>query len=84
MLLLLSQQWMKALNIRHEIWAVSLDIPRAFDTLWHPTLLSKLFVDGIQWIVLLQWGTSGNMNLYYPIGVQVVIYTCISPVGYKW
>ena len=47
MLLLLSQ-WMEALNIRHEIRAVSLDISRAFDAVWHPALLSKLFADGIQ------------------------------------
>jgi len=42
MLLMLSQQWMKALNIRHEISAVSLDISHAFDTVWHPAMLSKL------------------------------------------
>ena len=32
----------EALNIRHEIRAVSLDISRAFETVWHPSLLSKL------------------------------------------
>ena len=39
MLLRLTQQWMEALNIRHEIRAISLDISHAFDTVWHPTLL---------------------------------------------
>ena len=48
MLLLLSQQWMEALNIRHEIIGISLDISRAFDTVWHTTLLIKLSSDGIQ------------------------------------
>ena len=38
----------EALNIRHEIRAVSLDISRAFDTVWHPALLSKLSAYGIQ------------------------------------
>ena len=32
----------------HEIRAVSLDISRAFDTVWYPALLSKLFAYGIQ------------------------------------
>ena len=32
MLLLLTQQWTDALNVRHEIRAISLDISRAFDT----------------------------------------------------
>ncbi len=48
MLLLLSQQWTEALNARQEIHAVSLDISRAFDTVWHPALLNKLSSDGIQ------------------------------------
>ena len=48
MLLLLTQQWMEALNIRHECRLVSLDISRAFDTVWHPALLSKLSAYSIQ------------------------------------
>ena len=46
--LLPSQQWMEALNVRHEIRAVSPDISRAFDTVWHPALLYKLSASGIQ------------------------------------
>ena len=42
MLLLLFQQWMEALNVSNEIMAVFLDISRAFDTVCHPALLSKL------------------------------------------
>ena len=48
MLLLLSQQWMEVLNAGHEIGAISLDISRAFDTVWHPALLTKLSSYGIQ------------------------------------
>ena len=48
MLLLLSQQWMEVLNAGQEIRAVSLDISRAFDTVWHPDLLTKLSSYGIQ------------------------------------
>uniref|UniRef100_A0A8C4NHM8 Reverse transcriptase domain-containing protein n=1 Tax=Eptatretus burgeri TaxID=7764 RepID=A0A8C4NHM8_EPTBU len=48
MLLLLSQQWMEDLNARREIRAISLDISRAFDTVWHPALLTKLSSNGIQ------------------------------------
>ena len=48
MLLLLSQQWMEVLNAGHEIRAVSLDISCAFDTVWHPALLTKLSSYGIQ------------------------------------
>ena len=44
MLLLLSQQWMEFLNARHEIRAFSLDISHAFDMVWHPALLTKLFL----------------------------------------
>ena len=47
-LLLLCQQWMEVLNARQEIRAVSLDISRAFDTVWHPALLTKLSSYGIQ------------------------------------
>ena len=36
MVLLLSQQWMEALNVRHEIRAVSLEISCAFDAVWPP------------------------------------------------
>ena len=39
---------METLNIGHEIRAVSLDISRAFNTFWHPALLSKLSAHGIQ------------------------------------
>ena len=45
-LLLLSQQLMEALNLRHEISVVSLDISRAFDSVWHPALTSKLSAYG--------------------------------------
>ena len=48
MLLLLSQQWMEVLNAGHEIRAISLDISCAFDTVWHPALLTKLSSYGIQ------------------------------------
>ena len=48
MLIPLSQQRMEALNISYEIRAVSLKISRAFDTVWHPVLLSKLSAYGIQ------------------------------------
>ena len=48
MLLLLSKQWVEVLNVRHEIGAISLDISHAFDTAWHPALLTKLSSYGIQ------------------------------------
>ena len=35
MLLLLTQQWMEALNVRHEIKAISLVISLAFDAVWY-------------------------------------------------
>jgi len=41
-LLLLSQQWMEVLNARHEIRAISQDISHAFDTVWHPAMLTKV------------------------------------------
>ena len=39
---------MEALNVRHEIRAVSLDISHTFNTVWHPALLSKFSTYGIQ------------------------------------
>ena len=39
---------MEVLNAGHEIKAVSLDILHAFDTVWHPALLTKLSSYGIQ------------------------------------
>jgi len=48
MLLLLSQEWMETLDTRYEMRAVSLDTSHAFDVVWHPGLLSKLSVYGIQ------------------------------------
>ena len=48
MLLLLSQQWMEVLDARHEIRGISRDISHAFDTVWHPALLTKLSSSGIQ------------------------------------
>ena len=48
MLLLLTQQWMEAFNVRHEIRAYPVDISGAFDIVWHPALLSKLSAYGIQ------------------------------------
>ena len=48
MLLLISQQLMEVLNAGHEIRAISQDISRAFDTVWHPALLTKLPSYGIQ------------------------------------
>ena len=38
----------EALNVRHGIRAVSLDISCAFDTVWHSALLTKLSPYGIQ------------------------------------
>ena len=48
MLPLLTQQWMEAPNLRYNIRAVYLNISRAFDTVWHPALLSKLSAYAIQ------------------------------------
>ena len=43
------QQWMEALKVRREIRAISgHTVSRAFDTVWHHALLSKLSADGIQ------------------------------------
>ena len=47
MLLILIQQWMETLNVRHEIRAISRDISRVFDAVWHPTFLSMLSAYGI-------------------------------------
>ena len=57
MLRLLYQQWLESLNIRHEIRAVFLDRSQAFDTIWHPALISKLSAYGIQG-PLLSWITN--------------------------
>ena len=46
--ILLSQQWMEVLNAKYEVKAICLDISRAFDTVWHPALLTKLSSYGIQ------------------------------------
>ena len=48
MLILLSQQWMEELYAGHEIRAISRDISRAFDMVWHPALLTKHSSYGIQ------------------------------------
>ena len=48
MLLLLAHQWLVVLKQRHEIRAISRDILHAFDTVWHPALLTKLSSYGIQ------------------------------------
>ena len=39
---------MEVLNAGHEIGAMSRDISRSFDTVWHPALLTKLSSYGIQ------------------------------------
>ena len=44
-MLLLSQQRKEVLNARQEIRAVSLDISRAFDTVWHPALVTKQWME---------------------------------------
>ena len=46
----------EVLNIRHEIQAVSLDISWAFDTVWHPALLSQLSA----------YGTQGQLRSWIP------------------
>ena len=60
---------MEALNVRQEFRAVALDIPCAFDTVWHPALLSKLSADGIQgqlhaWLTDLLFSRSQCVALY--------------------
>ena len=45
---LVSQQSMEVLDARNEIRAISVDILRAFDMVWHPALLTKLSSYGIQ------------------------------------
>ena len=54
MLISLTQRWSDALNNKWEVRAVSLDISRAFDTVWHPALLSKLRSIGVDG-TLLAW-----------------------------
>ena len=80
MLLLLSQQWMEALDVRPDIRDVALDIPQAFDAVWHPALLSKLSASGIQgqlysWITdFLHYHSQRvalNANLSSPLSVKV-------------
>ena len=39
---------MEILNAIHEIRAISQDISCAFDTVWHPALLTKVSSNGIQ------------------------------------
>jgi len=56
LLLTLSQKWNDALNNGWEVRAVSLDISRAFDTVWHAALLGKLNSLGIEGS-LLAWIT---------------------------
>ena len=52
MLLTLTQKWNDALDNKWEVRAVSLDISRAFDTVWHPALLVKLRSLGIEGFLL--------------------------------
>ena len=48
MLLLLSQQWMEVLNVRHEIRTISLDLYSIeLSRHWHPTVLPKVSAYGI-------------------------------------
>ena len=49
MLLLVTQKWMEVLNANHESRAIPQDISRAFDTVWHPALITKLSSYGIQY-----------------------------------
>ena len=44
---------MDVLNARHKIRAISQDTSRAFDTVWHPALITKLSSDGIHACLLL-------------------------------
>jgi len=37
----LSQQWREALNLRHDIRTISLDMSQACDAVWHTTFISK-------------------------------------------
>ena len=68
-LLLLCQQWTKALNLRHEIRAVPLDISWGFDAEWQPALLSKLSAFAIQgqlhnWLSDLLYSRSQHVALH--------------------
>jgi hypothetical protein len=47
LLLTQHQCWVDALNRGSEVRAVSLDISRAFDTVWHPLLMKKLSLYGL-------------------------------------
>jgi len=63
MVLLLTQQWIKSLNVRQEIMVSSLDIKRDFDTVWNAVLPFQLSPSGIQgqlhtW---LHYGTSATL-----------------------
>ena len=49
---LLFSQWMEALIVTRDIRTIALDISQAFDTLWHPTLISTLSAYGIQGHIL--------------------------------
>ena len=42
------------MDVRHEIRATAPDISRAFDTVWHPTFLSKLST----------YGTKGQLHIW--------------------
>ena len=42
-----TQNWEKALDKGHEVKVVALDISRAFDSVWHNGLLSKLMAVGV-------------------------------------
>ena len=68
MLLLPSQQRMEALKIKQEIRAVSPDISRAFDTVWHPALPPKLSAYSIKgqlhfWIIVFFYSYSQRVAL---------------------
>ena len=67
MLLLLSQQWMEVLDVRQEIRAISC----AFDTVWHPALLTKLSSYGIQ----------GHLHSWLALRLPLLSQ---SPCGPKW
>ena len=84
----LSQQWMEALNITYEIRAVSLGISRAFDTVWHPALLSKLSADVIATLGFLTsstlianvWLSTESFHLPLPVKTGVPQGIALGPV----